>query len=117
MDFTESRLIKIEGKNNDGEVLGYAVALGEDELEEFREAQIDISPRVLSLDESIAAIHGLYRMASIYSTHLHHAISIGRKAGANGHKAFIEHGGEAAHYLKLIALNGMRPEEITKLED
>ena len=107
MDFTERGLIRIEDKDDDGKVLGLAVALGENTLKEFKKADVDTSPRDLDVEETVAAIHGLYRMSDINTVHPAVAGLIGREAGANGVLAFGEHSADAAHYLKQIALNGI----------
>jgi hypothetical protein len=107
MDFTERGLIRIEDKNNEGEVLGLAVALGENTLKEFGQAEVDTSPRDLDVEETVAAIHGLYRMSDINVVHPAVASLIRHEAGANGDLAFGEYGADAAHYLRQIALNGI----------
>ena len=109
MDFTERGLIRIEDKNNEGEVLGLAVALGENTLEEFGQAEVDTSPRDLDLEETVAAIHGLYRIADIYGTHPQSlpGLSNRHKLRANRVQALNRYGGDAAYYLKQIALNGI----------
>lgn len=114
MEFTERGLIRVEDNGKDGQVLGLAVALGENPLEEFGQAEVDTSPRDLDADETVAAIHGLYRMADIHSMHPQSLPGIinRHKLGANGVLAFDRHGGSAAYYLKQIALNSIEQSQL-----
>jgi hypothetical protein len=104
MDRTKDGLIIIENEL-DGEVIGNAVALGENSLRVFREAEIDTSIRPLDYDETVAAVHGLFRMNRGFRdmTGLTE-LKIMHEGGRKAERAFRYLGGYAEEYLTQLAL-------------
>ena len=106
MDVTKEGNIVIES-SFDGEVLGYAAALGYSRIYDFRNAEVDTSyPRTLTKEETEAAIRGLRRMVPS-STYRRTVENASRDAGANGVQAFVVHSPDAASYLEEIALKAI----------
>lgn len=100
----ENGCIIMEDNGVDGELFGFASALGDVQvLEEFAEVDVDTTVRPLDREASIAAVGGLYRMAEIDSTHSYTAARILERAGKNG-PGLAKHIATAALALKQIAL-------------
>ncbi len=105
MDFTEEGNIIIEDNNMDGEVLGHAVALGENSFEAMLEAEVNTTPRTLSAEESFDAVHGLVRMNQISRSPVFAANAV--RYGGCVLRHALNQSPHAVDYLKEIALQAV----------